>query len=56
MRRGLLVSTLLSFSAALAAEGGKPPALPFIENDYDKALAAAKTAERPLFVEVWAPW
>jgi hypothetical protein len=30
--------------------------LPFIENDYPKALAAAREANLPVFVEVWAPW
>ena len=31
-------------------------ALPFIENDYTAALAKAREAKLPLFVEVWAPW
>jgi hypothetical protein len=30
--------------------------LPFIENDFDKAMEAAKAQQRPVFVEVWAPW
>jgi hypothetical protein len=30
--------------------------LPFIENDYSKALARAKTKNVPLFVDAWAPW
>jgi hypothetical protein len=30
--------------------------LPFIENDYVKALAQAKAKNVPLFVEAWAPW
>lgn len=30
--------------------------LPFIENDYAGALARAREANLPLFVEVWAPW
>ena len=32
------------------------PALPWVENDYGKALAAATARRVPLFVEVWAPW
>ena len=31
-------------------------ALPFIENDFPQALAKAREANLPLFVEVWAPW
>ena len=30
--------------------------LPFIENDFPQALAKAREAKLPLFVEVWAPW
>jgi hypothetical protein len=30
--------------------------LPFINDDYPKALAAAKQRDLPIFVEVWAPW
>ncbi|HJQ98777.1 MAG TPA: hypothetical protein VJ826_10730 [Candidatus Polarisedimenticolaceae bacterium] len=30
--------------------------LPFIENDFDKAMAAAQAQKVPVFVEVWAPW
>ena len=32
------------------------PVLPFIENDYARALAEAKQRNVPLFVEAWAPW
>jgi hypothetical protein len=30
--------------------------LPFIEDDYARALGNARAHELPLFVEVWAPW
>jgi hypothetical protein len=30
--------------------------LPFIEDDFQKALAQAKQRSVPLFVDVWAPW
>jgi hypothetical protein len=43
------VATMVSLSA-LAAN------LPFINDDYPKALAAAKQRNVPIFVEVWAPW
>jgi len=35
---------------------GGTRALPFIENDFPQALAKARDANLPLFVEVWAPW
>jgi hypothetical protein len=31
-------------------------AVPFIEDDYKRALAEAKAKKRPLFIEAWAPW
>lgn len=30
--------------------------LPFIHDDYPRALAEAKKANKPLFVDAWAPW
>jgi len=30
--------------------------LPWVDNDYGKALADAKARHVPVFVEVWAPW
>jgi hypothetical protein len=41
-------------SATHMGPGGM--ALPFIENDYAGAIAKAKAASLPVFVEVWAPW
>ena len=51
MKRLLLASLLLVASAAQAKE-----VLPWIENDYTKAIARAKSADLPVFVEAWAPW
>lgn len=31
-------------------------ALPFIHDDYPRALAEAKRRHKPLFVDAWAPW
>jgi hypothetical protein len=31
-------------------------ALPFIEDDYPRALAEARVRKVPLFVDSWAPW
>ena len=30
--------------------------LPFIEDDFEGALARAKAEGKPLFVDAWAPW
>ena len=30
--------------------------LPFIDDDYAKAVAHAKAKNVPIFVEAWAPW
>lgn len=47
-------------AALLVAPSGAAPApredLPFIADDYPKALAAAKSAKKPIFLEAWAPW
>jgi len=41
---------------AHAVSAGPRPALPFIEDDYGRALAEAKARQVPLFVDAWAPW
>ena len=40
-------------SAPHAAAG---PVLPWIEDDYTRAIAKAKARKTPIFVESWAPW
>jgi len=45
---------LLLLAAPFVAYGKET--LPFIDNDYTKALAQAKTKNVPLFVDAWAPW
>jgi hypothetical protein len=47
----LVASVTLAAGAPSAA-----PVLPFIEDDYEKALALAKKEKLPIFVEAWAPW
>ncbi len=55
-----LASAFLAVPAAgaPAAPGAAAPrqVLPFIEDDYAKALAAAKGAKKPIVLEAWAPW
>ncbi len=53
MRRTIL---LLLSALALAPLARAKEVLPFIQNDYTKALAQAKNTNRPIFVEAWAPW
>ena len=45
-----MLAPLLALSLAAS------PALPFIQDDYPRALAEAKSKKLPLFVDVWAPW
>jgi hypothetical protein len=49
-----LAITLLLLAAPIVAHARE--VLPFIENDYAKAIALAKTKNVPLFVDAWAPW
>jgi len=51
MKRALFTLILAVAPLARATE-----VLPFIENDYAKAIAQAKAKNVPLFVDVWAPW
>ncbi len=51
MKRVLFALLLAAAPIARATE-----VLPFIDNDYTKAVAQAKAKNVPLFVEVWAPW
>ena len=50
---GLLVAGAL---AAPAAAADIEKALPFVADDYGKALAEARSQKLPLFIEAWAPW
>lgn len=50
MKRLFIAAALVLVAAARAH------ALPFIEDDYAKATALAKTKNLPIFVETWAPW
>lgn len=53
MKRALIL-ILLSASLTPAFASGK--GLPFIADDYGKAVAQAKQENLPIFVECWAPW
>jgi hypothetical protein len=50
-------TTATSTSATTASStSSQAEALPFIEDDYAKALAQARANKLPLFVDAWAPW
>ena len=55
MRAGIL-SALLVLMVSSAAYGTASKKLPFINDDFQKALKEGKQRNLPLFVEVWAPW
>ena len=50
-------ATLLLLAAlSVAPLARAKEVLPFIDDDYSKAVAHAKAKNVPLFVEAWAPW
>ena len=58
MKRATL-SGLLALACALPAVAGTPPrapAVPFMHDDYPRALSEARARGVPIFVEAWAPW
>ena len=50
----------LALTGGLAVVSAAPAAsrsvLPWVEDDYPKALAQARAKKVPIFVEAWAPW
>ena len=60
MRNAFFLSMLslvpLVAEAAPRAPAPVHEALPFIEDDYPRALAEARQKKLPLFVDSWAPW
>jgi thioredoxin-like negative regulator of GroEL len=65
MRRSRLFALALALALSLAAGCSRAPAAPpaprpppvvFVENDYSRALAEARSRSVPLFVDAWAPW
>jgi len=47
---------LVAASAAAADRASIDKALPFVADDYAKALGEARAQKLPLFIEAWAPW
>ena len=62
---GVSVASAATTPAAPAAPATRGPSprmtappmvLPFIDDDYDRALAEARRLKIPIFIEAWAPW
>jgi hypothetical protein len=65
MRPFLPAVPLLALACTLAVSSATPApslsagprmVLPFIRDDYPRALAEARARKVPLFIEAWAPW
>ncbi len=54
----LLPAALAAALLAVPAPAAEAPreVLPFVVDDYPRALAAARAAKKPIFLEAWAPW
>ncbi|NVJ04134.1 thioredoxin family protein [Myxococcus sp. AM001] len=53
---GLVACTAANTNAPASEAAHARGPLPFIEDDYARALAEAQAKGLPLFVDVWAPW
>jgi hypothetical protein len=56
MKISLLSGAFALLAANLAATPAARAALPFVEDDYSRAVAEARTRHVPIFLEAWAPW
>jgi hypothetical protein len=50
------VLALLAAAGPSSAGGSLDKVLPFIADDYARALGEARAQKLPLFIEAWAPW
>ena len=48
--------TALHPARAAPSPRARKPVVPFIEDDFTRALALAKQRKLPVFIEGWAPW
>ena len=51
-----LVITIVLLMLSRSTLDARAKGLPFINDNFEKALAEAKQQNVPLFVDVWAPW
>jgi hypothetical protein len=52
----MLVSLAAASLAAAPAPAHRASVLPWIADDYPRALKEARAKKLPIFVEAWAPW
>jgi hypothetical protein len=52
----LAICTVAALALIAVARSASAAGLPWIQDNYSKALAEAKQRKLPIFVEVWAPW
>ncbi len=55
---GLAIASAGMLAASCAGSPGAKRAevLPFVEDDYARALTDARAKKLPIFVDAWAPW
>ena len=57
MKRALSAVILAAcWAPALRGAAKKADPLPFLADDYLRALAEARSKKLPIFAEAWAPW
>ena len=52
----MLLAALAGPATGTVTTSGKKPVLPFIADDYARALTEARARKVPIFIESWAPW
>jgi hypothetical protein len=55
---GGLALAAISSRAAPSSPSAPPRGIvvPFIQDDFQRALTEARATHRPIFIEAWAPW
>jgi P pilus assembly chaperone PapD len=56
MKKICAPALLVLLAVSAAGVSAQTTRLPFVEDDYNKALAEASRRRLPVFVDVWAPW
>jgi hypothetical protein len=51
-----LIPAALALGLAASPGADVEKSLPFVADDYAKALSEARAQKLPLFIEAWAPW
>jgi hypothetical protein len=54
--RSLAIGLLCAMGATRPTAAASKEVLPFIADDYTRAVAEARARKVPIFIESWAPW